>query len=656
MSNRHHLRFRQVHLDFHTAGAIPGVGEKFDKKEFQKTLAEAAVDSITCFSVCHHGFAYHPTEVGTMHPNLKFDLLRAQIDAAHEVGIHVPVYISAGGNDVAAELHPEWRSMVPPGVCGWGTNSTLKPGFKKLCFNTGYLDFLCREIDEAVRRCPDADGIFLDIVFQRQCCCPKCIRDMLQLGLNPEDEKDRLEFDKKVMLDYYRRTTGAARKYNPSMPVFHNSGHLDQARPDLLQYFSHLELESLPTGGWGYDHFPQSAAFARKTGLEFLGMTGKFHGSWGEFGGVKHPNALRYECAAMLAQGARCSVGDQLHPGGKLDRSTYDLIGAAYREVREKEPFCKTAVNRAEIALISAEACGQKDRDCDIGAGRILLEGHFLFDVLHPVMDFSGYSLVIFPEGYVMTNDMKKRLEPYLRNGGKALFCGGGIQKLPFDFGAEMKETGEYFPTYLLPEPEMRPDFISTPFVIYGANVELKAAKGKSLGKVYYPYFNRTLRHFCSHQHTPNRLEESGFDAGVIYGNLAAFAHPVFSVYRKNGAVALRQYVTKTIEFLLGEKRIIRSSLPSVARVAVAEDPVNRREIIHLLYANIVKRGENTEVIEDLPSLNDIELELNPSHPVGKVKLEPQGKETAFLKTNTGSVKLKVGSFTCHQMVSLEYE
>ena len=77
--------FRQVHLDFHTSGEIPCVGATFQRREFQKTLLEAAVDSITCFSLCHHGYSYHPTKVGTMHPALSFNLLRAQIDAAHEV-------------------------------------------------------------------------------------------------------------------------------------------------------------------------------------------------------------------------------------------------------------------------------------------------------------------------------------------------------------------------------------------------------------------------------------------------------------------------------------------------------------------------------------------------------------------------------------------
>ena len=40
----------------------------------------------------------------------------------------------------------------------------------------------------------------------------------------------------------------------------------------FLPFFSHLELESLPTGGWGYDHFPLSAKYVAGLGLDYLGM------------------------------------------------------------------------------------------------------------------------------------------------------------------------------------------------------------------------------------------------------------------------------------------------------------------------------------------------------------------------------------------------
>ena len=49
------IRYRQVHLDFHTSEYIPDIAADFDKEEFAKTLEEAHVDSITCFARCHHG-------------------------------------------------------------------------------------------------------------------------------------------------------------------------------------------------------------------------------------------------------------------------------------------------------------------------------------------------------------------------------------------------------------------------------------------------------------------------------------------------------------------------------------------------------------------------------------------------------------------------
>ena len=67
------MRFRQVHLDFHTSECIPDIGKRFDKKQFQDALRTGHVDSITVFSKCHHGWSYHPTKANRIHPELSFD-------------------------------------------------------------------------------------------------------------------------------------------------------------------------------------------------------------------------------------------------------------------------------------------------------------------------------------------------------------------------------------------------------------------------------------------------------------------------------------------------------------------------------------------------------------------------------------------------------
>src|SRR5204862_124764 len=80
----------------------------------------------------------------------------------------------------------------------------------------------------------------------------------------------------------------------------------------------HLEIESLPSGGWGYNHFPLFVRYFQTQPLPHLGHTGRFHRSWGDFGGLKPRAALEYECFRMLASGSTCCVGDQLHPRGRL--------------------------------------------------------------------------------------------------------------------------------------------------------------------------------------------------------------------------------------------------------------------------------------------------------------------------------------------------
>ncbi|MBD2867106.1 hypothetical protein IDH41_00845 [Paenibacillus sp. IB182493] len=87
------MRFRQVHLDFHTSEHINGIGRNFSKEQFQDMLKLGHVNSITIFSKCHHGWAYHPSEANEIHPGLTFDLLGAIIEAAHEIGVKTYAFI-----------------------------------------------------------------------------------------------------------------------------------------------------------------------------------------------------------------------------------------------------------------------------------------------------------------------------------------------------------------------------------------------------------------------------------------------------------------------------------------------------------------------------------------------------------------------------------
>lgn len=656
------MRFRQVHLDFHTSEHIPGIGSRFDKKQFQQMLIKGHVDSVTVFSKCHHGWAYHPSEAGEMHPQLGFDLLGAMIEAAHEIGVATPVYISAGLDEKLARRHPEWLVRDKDEKTIWAPDF-MTPGYHQFCMNTPYLDILVAQIEEVVSKY-DADGIFLDIVGVQQCYCQSCVRTIREEGGDPRDDAAMRALWERTYDNYTRRTNAAAKKINPDMPVFHNGGHIRRGRRDLARKNTHLELESLPTGGWGYDHFPLSARYVQPLGMDFLGMTGKFHTSWGEFGGFKHPNALRYETALCIANGARCSIGDQLHPEGWMDEATYALIGAAYREVEMKEPWCTDVQAVADVGLLSVESVRvhatnlSKDTlASDAGAVRMLLEGKLLFDVLDTESDFGRYKVLILPDSIPLSGELQEKVLAFCRAGGKLLATGkSGLDaeqtRFVPDLGARYVGPSPYRPGYFRPEFSVA-CLPPSSFVMYaeGQQVEL-AEGGTALGYRQDPYFNRDVFSFCSHQHTPNRPSNAG-PAMTEGANGIYIAWNVFEDYADKGSIVLREMVLHAMERLLPQKTL-RTNLPAQGIVTIQEQKTHRRWVQHSLYASPVRRGERIEVIEDIVPIYKVEMAVRVPAPVQSVYLAPSLEELSF-KQEGDTVHYTIPVLNGHQMTVIQF-
>ena len=657
------LAFRQVHLDFHTSEAIENIGSRFSKTQFQEALKLGHVNSITVFSKCHHGWAYHPSKANEMHPGLKFDLLGAMIEAAHEIRVKTPVYISAGLDEKMARRHPEWlirnkeekTTRVP---------DFMTPGYHEFCFNSPYLDYLIGQIEEVVQNY-DADGILLDIVGVKSCYCQNCISTLRKGGKDPRDEKAVMELAEKVYANYTSRAEKAVHSIKPDMEIFHNSGHIKRGRRDLAKMNTHLEIESLPTGGWGYDHFPLSARYVQNLGMEYLGMTGKFHTSWGEFGGYKHPNALRYETALSIANGAKCSIGDQLHPEGLMDEATYALIGCAYKEVEAKEGWCKNVVNVADVALLSLEVLGITgdgegkaafSGKSDTGAVRMLLEGKILFDVIDTEEDFNKFKVLILPDRLRIGQTLKEKLEEFFKNGGKVLATGeSGLNEegnlFAIDLGVKWMQVNPFKPDYF--KPHFRLDNLGdASFIFYSQGQKIELDGGIEMGHREDPYFNRDIFSFCSHQHTPSSLNNGG--PGMVESkNGIYFAWNVFEDYATKGSLALKETVIYALNRLLKEKTL-ETNLPASGIVTLMHQKQQKRFVNHLLYAPLVKRGESIEVIEDILPVYNTTVTLRIPYEVKKVHLAPQMEEIAF-RQEDGILSYTVDRFECHQMVVVEY-
>ena len=658
------MDYRQVHIDFHTSEKIREIGKNFDKKNFQKALLMGHVNSITIFSKCHHGWSYHPTKANQMHPQLTFDLFGAELAAAHEIGVKAVAYLSATLDEKYAQAHRDQLVRNRDGSTTWAPDFET-PGYHKICLNTSYLDCLLAETQEVLENY-DVDGLFFDITCVQPCFCENCKETLIREGKNPEDYQNVIWLAERVNKNYMDRIRETAEKIRPGIEIFHNGGHLRIGRRDLAEANTHLELESLPTWAWGYDQFPVSAAYARTLSMDYVGMTGKFHTTWGEFGGFKHPNALRYEAALSIANGAACSIGDQMHPNGSLDPATYAMIGAAYQEVEEKEPYLVGAKNIVDIGVLSAEgiknyyqsqdfssAVSAEITVQDSGCMKILQEGHFLYNYIDVWEDFSKYSLLILPDMIVCDDFLSEKLLRYVQNGGKVLASGTSatnrVGQFVLDFGCEIDEKNEFTPTYCLPRFPLK-SLLPTAHVIYQQSYQLKDVSGTVLADRENPYFNRTAEHFSSHQHAPNDPDSrapaivEGVDGIYISWN-------IFEDFKRNGSIAVKEIVIALIDRLIGEKKSVIVTLPSQGTVTMTQQ--KNRKIVHLLYASPIKRTDMTSIVEDLPPIYNTEVRVRMMELVKRVYLAPEQRGIPFTQTDK-EVSFCVDRFENHQMIVLE--
>jgi hypothetical protein len=653
------LNFRQVHLDFHTSEYIEDIGLNFDSKKFAKTLNEASVNSVTCFARCHHGWLYYPSKNSPemIHPNLKNkNLLIEQIDACHEFNIKVPIYTTVQWDGYISNKYPEWLSRDTEGnpIC---TQNVEKPHFyNTICLNSPYREYFKNHLIDIIESIGDEkiDGFFMDILFAVDCSCDYCIQKMKQLNININRKEERLTYSN-IMLDEFRKeVTDLINSKIKESTIFYNSSHIGPHFWNSLDTFTHLELESLPSGGWGYDHFPTTVRFARLLGKEILGMTGKFHTYWGDFHSLKNQAALEFECFNMLAQGCKCSIGDQLYPNGVLSKASYDLIGKVYKSVKEKEKYLSNIKIISEIGLLTPEAFNTEKGTSQalIGAVRMLQELSYQFDIIDMNIDFNNYKLIIIPDTIKGNFKLKEKLEEYVKNGGKVI---GTYDSLDLDeevdfFNNKKLGKSKYDRDFIIPNNTIGKRLPKEEFVMYLNKIDIECCESSILLDTIKPYFNRGEDDkFCSHQHTPSS-KEIGNPAATIYKNRLYFSHPIFSIYRKNAARWCKEIISDAINLLMKNKLVDHNG-PASILTTLQKDLDTNGYVLHLLHYITEKKSQDIYTIEDVIPLFNIEFTIEiEDYDVKSIRKYQSNEHINFIKDGN-KVKFKVDEINGHEMI-----
>ncbi len=664
------LPFRQVHLDFHTSPAIGDVGCDFDAEAFAQAMQDACVNSVTVFAKCHHGHLYYETQRPERHPGLKagLDLTRQQVEALHRHGIRAPIYISIQVDEYAALTHPEWVVRNPDGSqCkGWGNSGVFVPGWHILDMSSPYQEFVAEQTAEILEKFKPVDGVFFDMCWDQPSSSVYAVTGMKKMGLDPASASDRDLYATQVALDYMRRFHKMVKDTSPQATVFFNGRAMSKLSQDIA-YQEQVEIEALPTGGWGYMYFPVNVRYTRTFDKPYMGMTGRFHRTWGDFGGLKPYPALEYETSQMIAHGARCSVGDQLHPRGRTDQASYELIGRAYRRVMEREPWLEGAFPHSQVGLFqlptSSLQTTQNTSRSDEGAVRMLTQLKVQFDVVQATSNLEAYELLVLPDALPVDEKLLDRLQQYLKQGGRILATGtsglsdDGTQVHLAELGIYAEGLSPYSVTYVRFGEAISEGVPETDHVVYESGVRARSLPGagrssaKVLATVVEPYFERTWDHFCSHNQTPP-ADESPYLAASLHGNVAYVSFPVFRLFAQYGNQSHRWLVGNLLKQLLPEL-LLKVEGPTGMEASVMRQASEKREIVHLLFYTPERRAQNLDLVEDIIPLYNVPLSLRLDQAPRRAYLAPEGTALSFTYSY-GYASVTVPEVKGHAMVVFE--
>lgn len=614
------LASRQVHLDFHTGKLPYTVGKEFNKSNFQETLQSSHINSITLTGRDHHGWVYYQSQDFIKHPQLgKRDFLKEQIDACHEVGIKAPIYLTAGWDAHSASKHPEWLERQIDGkTYGFEDHNQLEPGWKTLCFNTTYVEYLIAQTKDLLQHFNyKIDGLFYDILWQDQCFCDQCIEKMQKQKLNPESEKDRKNFATETEQRFKDRIVEAVHSVAPECPVVFNEGNITPIiRPNLADY-NHLEIESLPGGKWGYQHFPVTVRYAKNLGKEYMGMTGRFHLSWGDFGSYRDEPALEYENFLALIHGAKCSIGDQMYPDGTLSKKAYETIGKVYSKIEMYEKYEQNVEPVCNIGILHPGIIEEGDEQVDIalaGAVNMLNELHLEFAIIDDLMDWNKYELIVLPDKIMLNPRLEKKINEYLKAGGKviATYQSGlnfETRQFPNNWGLHYEGINDFTPTYFKFTNE------KTDFVLHGKGLKVSSKKSANLQVIaeqWLPLYQRNYQHFFGHYQAPIGEKDKKHPAAVGSEQLVYFNYPLFTMYKEQGSTSYKQLLKSGIEYLLKEPGLIKySNFPTSGDAVLNHQPSQRRLVLGLLNYIPERRSLQGDTIQDVTPLPGVKISIN---------------------------------------------
>ncbi|MFA6816620.1 MAG: alpha-amylase family protein, partial [Lentisphaeria bacterium] len=586
-------------FDNHTQVETPDVGKNFQVKAFVAQLKRCGIDYLGFHARCNLGMAYYNTKIGTRHPSLNYDLFGELTEECAKNNIAITAYFNGGISSYEGAMHRDWTTILPDGR--EYREEKTSPFVRTMCYNSPYRDHLIAMICEVAKNYP-VKGFFIDCLGAFGCTCPTCIKMMKEQGIDITNNDAIIEFSRQSVLRLCRDIKAAISKIIPE-PMLYFNGPTFESVKDLDAYF---DCECLPTAGWGYESLPISAHYMRNVmpGKSLLNMTGRFY-DWGDFGGLRNAESLKFDLFYGLAHGLRPNIGGHFHPRGDLDLPVFDRIAEVYDAIRPYDPWYNNAQNITDIAILCANDFPQEMRKLSmVSLTRALEELKMQFDII-PIgclQSLDNYKLVIIPEDITICDTMVTAIRAFLKEGGKLIANGVNAAKaIGEELHVTYQEEADINPVYFkVTVPELAKNHPDMPLSLYAKCSKVVALPGaETAGYIIKPFANKGWNGTYAVHYTPP-MEKTSLPFLITTQNTIYCSGDLWNGFAQHCADHLRDLLKNSIEKLLCNPLVKDVFLPSFSRLILTAQ--SHRINAHITAYAPEKRLKTT-VVEDASAI-----------------------------------------------------
>jgi len=620
--------------------------------------------------------------------------------------ISVLAYYMTTWNPELAERHPEWLVVQQPGAKSRPKVDDVSPEQK--AFKGGITpDVPRREGDSPARRAPageeekgyraylwkfclgqeefvkgelahlkelvsryELDGLWIDGDGPSTCYCDECVRQLREKGLDPLD--GGVQHTHKVALNYsfLKRIRDVVKATRPSCLMCpQNQGSYGLAKRAPLVDYTDQEALFTDAVHYGYHYSPTVLRYARGFGIPIYGLTVFFKDFWADFGGLKLPAQLHTEMASYVAQGARCDIGDQVHPNGQLDPAVYHVIGRVYRHMERLEPYLEQAVPVTEAALLASGSDLESPcNEMNYGWVKLLTESRVMFDIVERDTKWEErYALVILPEKLQVDQAMANRLRNFIATGGavivthKSGLLAGTDKSWLESYGLHYQGVSPFKPAYMVPKANFTDDIPAYAYALYeGASQWRAEAPATALAALGEPLFQRSPEHYNSHaQTTFDHI--TPYAAVARSGRVALMAFPIGQGYYNQGFWIYRRAFQKALSEvlpvpLLQSDAHLSTELSLTHQAAKLSAARKERYLVHLVnYSPVRTTPKHTDFFEDPVPLVNVQVRVNLPLKVSTAKTLYSGEILPVRRAAGGGVEVVVPRVDIHEVVCLEF-